>query len=85
MGYTTRNYMAHGGEELVIGGKLTFLPGAEVEGSEALFGSPASTEAVPAAHIAYVADSTATTTAALRGDLNGLLAAMREAGIMEKE
>ena len=27
----TRNYMAHGGDELVIGGKLTFLPGATVE------------------------------------------------------
>ena len=33
----TRNYMAHGGDELVIGGKLTFLPGAVVEGAEGLF------------------------------------------------
>ena len=34
--------MAHGGEELVIGGKLTFLDGAEVEnfpGSTASSGS----------------------------------------------
>ena len=29
--YNTKNYMAHGGNELVIGGKLTFLEGAEVE------------------------------------------------------
>jgi len=29
--HNTKNYMAHGGGELVIGGKLTFLEGAEVE------------------------------------------------------
>ena len=29
--YNSKNYMAHGGGELVIGGKLTFLDGAEVE------------------------------------------------------
>lgn len=29
--YNTKNYFAHGGNELVIGGKLTFLEGAEVE------------------------------------------------------
>ena len=29
--HNTKNYMAHGGNELVIGGKLTFLEGAEVE------------------------------------------------------
>ena len=29
--YQTRNYTAHGGKETVIGGKLTFLPGAEVD------------------------------------------------------
>ena len=28
-GYNAKNYFAHGGSELVIGGKLTFLPGAE--------------------------------------------------------
>ena len=28
----TKNFMAHGGNELVIGGKLTILPGAVVEG-----------------------------------------------------
>ena len=29
--YNTKNYFAHGGDELVIGGKLTFLDGAEVD------------------------------------------------------
>ena len=32
--HNTKNYMAHGGNELVIGGKLTILPGAVVEGLE---------------------------------------------------
>ena len=36
--HITKNYMAHGGNEFVIGGKLTFLPGAVVEGGEGLFG-----------------------------------------------
>ena len=30
--HNTRNFMAHGGSELVIGGKLTILDGAEVTG-----------------------------------------------------
>ena len=29
--HNTKNYFAHGGNELVIGGKLTFLDGAEVD------------------------------------------------------
>ena len=29
--HNTKNYFAHGGNELVVGGKLTFLEGAEVE------------------------------------------------------
>ena len=33
----TKNYVAHGGNEWVIGGKLTFLPGAAVEGGDGLF------------------------------------------------
>ena len=35
--HITKNYFAHGGNELVIGGKLTFLAGATVEGGEGLF------------------------------------------------
>ena len=33
----THNYFAQGGNELVIGGKLTFLPGAIIEGGDDLF------------------------------------------------
>ena len=32
MSYATKNYMGPGGEEWVIGGKLTVLPGATVTG-----------------------------------------------------
>lgn len=73
----THNYFAHGGNELVIGGKLTFLPGATIEGSDDLFG-----QSEPVAQIAYIADSEATTIAALKDDFNGLLAAIRNAGLM---
>ena len=38
--HNTRNYFAHGGSELVIGGRLTFLPGACVEGADSLFDLP---------------------------------------------
>jgi len=53
--YNTRNYAAHGGAEWVIGGKLTVLPGATVEGltetaapanAEALGGIKAAAKAV---------------------------------------
>ena len=74
---SARNYFAHGGGELVIGGKLTFLPGATVEGGDDLFG-----QSEPAAQIAYIADSEATTIAVLREDFNGLLVALRNAGLM---
>ena len=35
--FSTRNYFAHGGNELVIGGKLTFLPGASKDGKHIPF------------------------------------------------
>ena len=73
----THNYFAQGGNELVIGGKLTFLPGATIEGGDDLFGQPPSFEP-----IGYVADSEATTIAALKDDFNALLAAIRTAGLM---
>ena len=75
----TRNYHAHGGAEWDIGGKLTFLPGATVEGADGLFDLPTGTK-LPA-----VADSEATTVAALREDYNRLLAAFRSAGLMAAE
>lgn len=77
----TRNYAAHGGNEWVIGGKLTFLPGATVEGADTLFGAvPGETVKTP-----YVSDSKATTAAALREDFNKLLAALRSIGILAAE
>lgn len=75
-----RNYHAHGGSEWVIGGKLTFLPGATVEGAEGLFDLPAANAPVKLEHMP---NSEATTVAALREDYNSLLAALRQAGFME--
>ncbi len=75
----TKNYFAHGGAELVIGGKITFLPGATVEGGEGLF------DQTSGAQIPCVADSEATTIAVLRENFNALLAALRAAGLMAAE
>lgn len=84
MSNTARNYHAHGGSEWVIGGKLTFLPGATVEGADTLFcGLP---EAELLEHTTtYLSDSEATTVAALREDFNSLLAVLREADILACE
>ena len=76
--YNTKNYFAHGGDELVVGGKLTFLPGATVEGAEGLFDLPAN----GAVQIPGTADSEATTVAALREDFNRFLRSLRDAGLM---
>ena len=73
----THNYFAQGGNELVIGGKLTFLPGAVIEGGDDLF-----TPSLPFDQIAYVPDSEATAIAALKDDYNALLAALRSCGLM---
>ena len=74
----TKNYHAHGGNEWVIGGKLTFLPGATVEGGAGLFG-----EADPGfTQMPNQAASTATTIALLKDDLNALLSALKTAGLM---
>ena len=67
---------AHGAKS-VIGGKLTFLPGAIIESGDDLF-----TPSLPFDQIAYVPDSEATTIAALKDDYNALLAAIRTAGLM---
>lgn len=77
MSSSTRNYHAHGGNEWIVGGKLTFLPGAVVEGAEGLF------DPAPVAKLPFVAESEATTVAALREDFNALLAVLKAAGIME--
>lgn len=79
--HNTKNYFAYGGNELVVGGRLTFLPGATVEGAEGLFDLPAG----GGSSLPFLADSTATTVAALREDYNRLLSALRDAGLMERE
>ena len=77
--HVTKNFFAHGGNELVIGGKLTFLEGATVEGGEGLFDSEAESGFTPAA---YQADSAASSYTALKEDFNALLAKLRTAGLM---
>ena len=79
MSNMARNYHAHGGAEWVVGGKLTFLPGATVEGAEGLFDVPSG---AGAAQLPYLEDSKATSAASLREDYNKLLAALRTAGLM---
>jgi len=75
--HITKNFFAHGGNELVIGGKLTFLDGAEVENFPGSTSGSAASGTAP-----YVADSEATTVANLKADFNGLLAALRTAGVL---
>ena len=75
--HNTRNFMAHGGSELVIGGKLTILPTAELDDQAGLLGSASAPVA-----LAHLKDSTATTVAALRDDFNALLGTLTAAGIM---
>ena len=81
-----QNYFAHGGRELVIGGKVTFLPTATVEGLDALCGTTTPAVANHTEHTVgtppEVEDSTATTVAALRADYNHLLQTLRAAGIL---
>ncbi len=66
MGYSTKNYMAPGGDELHIGGKLIFEGSGSMEGGIV--------ENVPA-------DATGTTES-VQTTLNALLAALKAAGIM---
>ena len=72
--HITKNFFAHGGDELVIGGKLTLLEGATIEG---LTGAMEKIENVP--------ESTATTVAALKENFNTLLASLKAAGFMEAD
>ena len=76
--HNTKNFMAHGGNELVIGGKLTFLEGAEVEG----FADIVAGALTPAANVPA---SEATSVAALKETVNALLTALKTAGFMEAD
>ena len=72
MGYNAKNYMAQGGEKLVIGGALEILEGASVTGLPPATITPAANQLA----------STATTIAALKDDFNTLLTALKTAGFM---
>ena len=74
--YQSRNYTAHGGRETVIGGKLTFLPGATVEGLN---------EALSMPKAPFQPDSAASTLTALREDFNALIGRLKAVGLMESE
>ena len=78
--YTTKNYIAHGGDEWVIGGKLTFLPGAVIEGGD--FGEAGDGNVV---QLPFIANSQATNVAGLKESFNALLTALRAAGLMAAE
>jgi len=78
MSDTTRNYHAHGGNEWVVGGKLTFLPGATVEGAEGVLNLPAAAATI----LPNLPASEATTVATLRESFNQLLAELKAAGVM---
>ena len=75
--HITKNYFSDGGDELVIGGKLTFLEGAQVENFPGTNSGDTSSKA------AYLADSEASTVANLKNDFNTLLSSLRAAGLME--
>ena len=74
--HNTHNYFAHGGNELVIGGKLTLLSTAELDDSEGILGSGGTIAD-------YQAASTATTIALLKDDFNALLDNLKNAGLMQ--
>lgn len=71
MSYNAKNYTEQGGEKTVIGGTLEIKEGASVMGLLSAF-TPAANQA----------DSTATTIALLKDDVNGLLAKLKAAGLM---
>ena len=81
MSQSSRNYHAHGGDEWVVGGKLTFLPGATVEGAEGLFDPSAGVQA----QLPNIPPSDATMVAALREAFNTLITALKASGQMEPD
>ena len=78
MEYNAKNYMAQGGDRLVIGGTLEIQEGASVTGlPSAAADSPGVVRTA-----ANQAASAAADVAALTADFNTLLAALKAAGIM---
>ena len=75
--YNAKNYTEQNGEVTVIGGKLVIEGTLEyAEGADVPSGG---------SKAANQADSEATTIAALKEDFNTLLAALKEAGLMEPD
>ncbi len=73
MGYNTKNYTEQGGDKTVIGGELKIGNQGKVT-----FGG---TTIKPAT---CQPDSTASTVAALKDEVNALLAKLQDAGLMER-
>lgn len=71
--YNSKNYQTQGGDEWIIGGKLTVKEGAEIEGFSSF--SPAENQT----------DSTAEDISELITDFNSLLQKLRTAGLMKEE
>ena len=79
MSYNCKNYTAHGGNETVIGGKLTNLHNVQSEGLSELLDMPERGGLTAAANLT---DSTATRVAGLKDDFNALLAKLKVPGII---
>jgi len=78
MEYNAKNYLAQGGDRLVIGGTLEIQEGASVTGLPS-----AAADSPGVVHIAaYQAASAAADVAALVADFNALLLKLKAAGIM---
>lgn len=71
--YCSKNYQTQGGDEWVIGGKLTIKDGAEIEGLPSF--SPAENQT----------NSTAEDLETFVTDFNSLLQKLKAAGIMEAD
>ena len=78
MGYNAKNYMAQGGDRLVIGGTLEIKEGASVTGLPAAAAGSAGVVVMSTNQVASVA----TDVAALVTDFNTLLQKLKAAGIM---
>ena len=79
MSYNTKNYTEQGGEKTVIGGEVVIKGKVTVEEGAIVEGLPSTPKAE------NQADSTASTIADLRADVNALLAKLKAAGLMEED
>jgi hypothetical protein len=75
-----KNYLADGGDRLVIGGTLEVLDTATVTGLQSGYATEQAAGSVYQASIQ--AESAATTIADLKSDFNALLLKLKNAGIM---